>query len=180
MKDAPGMPATFNHLTGINLINIGQYSWEVFPPLHFAKALIDFYLSAIVFLAEMKEFPQKLSSSNCDIAREERHPAMGFSKTNSSRYVLLLSIYQSMPSASTTLNECRHTRWPITTGKFLQDITHYLDIGTHDAEVLLNCTVKYKRFCTWDSWIENILHSDPKYKILSISRLVDVPSLHSI
>ncbi|KAL2046481.1 hypothetical protein ABVK25_011836 [Lepraria finkii] len=66
----------------------------VFPPLRFAKGAIDFYMSRMVFPKEMKEFPQKLSSSGWDIARTKVHPTTGFSGTNDSRYILPLSISQ--------------------------------------------------------------------------------------
>jgi hypothetical protein len=67
---------------------------KIFPFLRCARSVIDFYLSAIVFPTEMKKFPQKLSSSGWDIAREKAHPTTGFSGTNDSRYVLPLSIKQ--------------------------------------------------------------------------------------
>jgi len=94
VQDAPRLPGLFKHVTGINLSNTGQCLRELFPPLRFARGIINFYLSAIVFPAEMKEFPHKLSSSGWDIAREKVHPTTGFSGTNDSRYVLPLSINQ--------------------------------------------------------------------------------------
>jgi hypothetical protein len=63
VRDAPGLPATFRYITGINLSNKGQCAREVFPRLRFVRGLINFYISSIVFLAEMKEFLYKISSS---------------------------------------------------------------------------------------------------------------------
>ena len=94
VQDAAQLPLAFRQLTGINLGNLQQCRREIFPPLRFAMRIINFYLSNIVFPAEMKEFPQKLSSSGWDIAREKRHPTTGFSGTNDSRYHLPLSISQ--------------------------------------------------------------------------------------
>jgi len=94
VKDAPELPVVFRQITGINLSNAGQCSRDVFPPLRFAKGIIDFYMSTIVFPAEMKEFTHKLSSSGWDLAREKNHYTTGFSGTNDSRYILPLSISQ--------------------------------------------------------------------------------------
>ncbi len=94
VKDAPELPFAFRQLTGINLSDPAQCSQMVFPPLRLAKGAIDFYMSRIVFPKEMKEFPQKLSSSGWDIARTKVHPTTGFSGTNDSRYALPLSISQ--------------------------------------------------------------------------------------
>lgn len=51
-------------------------------------------LSFRLFGSELREFPQKLSSSGWDIARTKTHPTTGFSGTNDSRYVLPLSVEQ--------------------------------------------------------------------------------------
>lgn len=94
VKDAAGLPREYQQLTGINLSDPAQCSRIVFPSLRLAKGAIDFYLSRIVFPREMKEFPQKLSSSGWDIARVKAQPTTGFSGTNDSRYILPLSISQ--------------------------------------------------------------------------------------
>lgn len=94
VQDAPKLPFRFHQLTGINLSDTTQFSQIVFPSLRVAKGAIDFYMSRLVFPREMKEFPQKLSSSGWDIAREKVHPTTGFSGTNDSRYILPLSISQ--------------------------------------------------------------------------------------
>ena len=88
------LPVAFRQLTGVNLGNLRQCQGEIFPPLRFTTRIINFYMSNIVFPPEMKEFPQKLSSSGWDIAREKHHPTTGFSGTNDSRYHLPLSIGQ--------------------------------------------------------------------------------------
>ena len=103
VQDAHEIPPSFRQLTGINLSDLSQCSRRVFPALRFAKSVIDFYLSQLVFPKEMKEFPEKLSSSGWDIARAKVHPITGFSGTNDSRYVLPLSISQcDLPSQSHT------------------------------------------------------------------------------
>ena len=94
VQDTVKLPLAFRQLTGVNLGNLRQCYREVFPPLRFTTRIINFYMSNIVFPAEMKEFPQKLSSSGWDIAKEKRHFTTGFSGTNDSRYLLPLSIGQ--------------------------------------------------------------------------------------
>ncbi|PGH26547.1 hypothetical protein AJ80_01861 [Polytolypa hystricis UAMH7299] len=94
IRSAPSLPAKFRHLSSVNIKDQDQCPRELFPPFRFVKGVIDFYLSHIVFPTEMREFPHKLSSSGWNIAREKAHPTTGFSGTNDSRYILLLSIQQ--------------------------------------------------------------------------------------
>ena len=65
---------------------------KVFPHLRFGKAVVDYYLSRIVFPKEMKEFPSKLSASGWDIGQVKAHPTTGFSGTNDSRNALPISV----------------------------------------------------------------------------------------
>ncbi|KAF3484464.1 uncharacterized protein GIQ15_03788 [Arthroderma uncinatum] len=103
VRDAPGLPLPYQQLRGVNLSDDDQCSRYIFPTLRFAKGVIDFYMSNIVFPKEMKEFPFKLSSSGWDIARKKTFPTTGFSGTNDSRYLLPLSICQN------DVEEQRHT-----------------------------------------------------------------------
>lgn len=50
------MALAFREISGVNLSNIGQCSLEVFPSLRFARSVINFYISKIFFLADMKKF----------------------------------------------------------------------------------------------------------------------------
>lgn len=88
------LPASFKHLSGVNLSNISQCRRQLFPSLKFSKGLIDFYTSHLVFPKEMKEFSHKLSSSGWEIGRDKGHPTTGFSGTNDSRYVLPIAVKQ--------------------------------------------------------------------------------------
>jgi hypothetical protein len=143
VRDASGMPARFKHLAGINLCNIKECSREIFPPLRFAKAIIDFYTSAIVFPAEMKEFPHKLSSSGWDIARQKAHPTTGFSGTNDSRYVLPLSISQRDLPAQRSTNALVLDCLLRPENSFV-DVSQHSETGALDAEVLLKMVVTLK------------------------------------
>ncbi|KAI9742144.1 MAG: hypothetical protein M1818_004044 [Claussenomyces sp. TS43310] len=136
VKDAPELALTFRQISGVNLSNIEQCYREIFPPLQFARGLINFYLSNVVFPAEMKEFPHKLSASGWDIAREKLHPTTGFSGTNDSRYILPLSIRQcDLPSQLATnaaVLDCL-----LRPENSVADICQASDAGILDAEVLL-------------------------------------------
>jgi hypothetical protein len=136
VQDSPGLPAAFREITSINLSNEGQCSKEVFPPLRFARGIINFYMSTIVFPAEMREFPHKLTLSGWDIARKKVHPTTGFSGTNDSRYILPLSIAQCdlPPQLSTNAKvlNCLLRR----ENSFL-DIRQISDTGVLDVEALL-------------------------------------------
>lgn len=89
------LPEAFRNLSGVNLRDRPQCTTELFPHLRRSKSVIDFYMSTLVFPKQMKEFPNKLSSSGWDIARSTHHPMTGFSGTNDSRYLLPLSVTQS-------------------------------------------------------------------------------------
>jgi hypothetical protein len=90
-------------LSGINLKDRVQCIERVFPSLRYAKNIIDYFLTHLVFPKEMSEFPHKLSASGWDIGQFKTHPASGFSGTNDSRMTLPLSV------AHLDLEEQKHT-----------------------------------------------------------------------
>jgi hypothetical protein len=87
------VPESLRHLSGINAESAEQLQdlQELFAC---NKAVIDFYLSRVVFPKEAKGFPRKLTCSGWDLAQEKRHPTTGFSGTNDNRYLLPSSIVQ--------------------------------------------------------------------------------------
>ncbi|KKY29699.1 hypothetical protein UCDDA912_g10372 [Diaporthe ampelina] len=93
VRDANDLPAAFKQLQGINLKDRPLCTSEVFPALRFAKSVIDFFLSHIVFPKQMKEFPHKLSASGWDIGKRKSRPVTGFSGTNDSRCVLPIDVH---------------------------------------------------------------------------------------
>lgn len=60
-------------------------------------AVINFYLSSIVFPKEAKQYPHKLASSAWDLAEAKAHVTTGFSGTNDNQYLLPTSIQQRDP-----------------------------------------------------------------------------------
>ena len=88
----PKLPQSFRHFSAINIKDRARCEGEVFPRLSYAKPVVDFYLSRIVFPKEMKQFPFKLSASGWDLAKLKPQPLTGFSGTNDSKGVLPLSV----------------------------------------------------------------------------------------
>lgn len=107
VRDADqSLPELFRHLSNVNLTDTQQCQLKVFPAIRFAKSVIDYYLTEVVFPAEMKEFPYKLSSSGWNLAKEKQKVITGFSGTNDSKAILPLSIQQrDLPSHLST-NAC--------------------------------------------------------------------------
>jgi len=85
------LPITLHGLPGLNLDDPVQRKEYIFPPLRHCKAVIDFFLSTIVFPKHMKEFPHKLSTSGWDLAQDRSsfgRLVTGFSGTNDNRFLL--------------------------------------------------------------------------------------------
>lgn len=95
VRDANGLPASFRQLQGINLKDRPLCTSVVFPSFRFAKSVVDFFLSHIVFPKQMKEFPHKLSASGWDIGKSKARPVTGFSGTNDSRCVLPTDVHHT-------------------------------------------------------------------------------------
>ncbi|KAG2337794.1 hypothetical protein BDR05DRAFT_740578 [Suillus weaverae] len=87
------VPESLRHLSGINTESTEQLRdlQELFAR---NKAVIDFYLSRVVFPKEAKGFPSKLTCSGWDLAQEKSHLTTGFSGTNDNRYLLPSSMVQ--------------------------------------------------------------------------------------
>ena len=58
-------------------------------------AVIDFYLSNVVFPKEAKQFPMRLAASSWDLAEKKGFVTTGFSGTNDNRYLLPTTIDQN-------------------------------------------------------------------------------------
>ncbi|KAG1816742.1 uncharacterized protein BJ212DRAFT_1576933 [Suillus subaureus] len=87
------VPESLRHLSGINTESAEQLR-DLQQLFEFNKAVIDFYLSRVVFPKEAKGFPSKLTCSGWDLAQEKRHLTTGFSGTNDNRYLLPSSMVQ--------------------------------------------------------------------------------------
>jgi hypothetical protein len=86
-----GLGETFRHARSTNLRDKDQCAKNVFPCFRHSKGAMDYFLSHFVFPKEMKEFPNKLSTSGWDLAN---HDLTGFSGTNDPQHVLPASVTQ--------------------------------------------------------------------------------------
>ncbi|KAG2133788.1 uncharacterized protein EDB93DRAFT_1232709 [Suillus bovinus] len=140
------VPESLCQLSGINTESAEQLL--VLQQLfEFNKAVIDFYLSRVVFPKEAKAFPSKLTCSGWDLAQEKRHITTGFSGTNDNRYLLPSSMvqhdldYQRSTNARVLAfllrpeNNCYR---PIPSGQKVQQFIDTLIAQTPEVRVLLD------------------------------------------
>jgi hypothetical protein len=91
-------------LSGVNTRDREQWERYVFPLFHCRQAVVNFFLSQVVFPKEAKEFPKKLATSGWDIAATKTRFTTGFSGTNDNRYLLPTSIVQDDPVKQLSTN----------------------------------------------------------------------------
>lgn len=91
-------------LSGVNTMDREQWERYVFPLFHRRQAVVNFFLSQVVFPKEAKEFPKKLATSGWDIAETKTRFTTGFSGTNDNRYLLPTSIIQDDPVKQLSTN----------------------------------------------------------------------------
>ncbi|KAG1735376.1 hypothetical protein EDB19DRAFT_1638507 [Suillus lakei] len=87
------VPESLRHIGGINTESAEQVR-DLQQLFELNKAVVDFYLSRVVFPKEAKGFPSKLTCSGWDLAQEKTHLTTGFSGTNDNRYLLPSSMVQ--------------------------------------------------------------------------------------
>ncbi|KAG5333650.1 hypothetical protein C0989_005176, partial [Termitomyces sp. Mn162] len=93
------IPPSFRDIQGINLDDEHQRKMVLGPLFRKNKAVIDFFLSNVVFPRYAKQFPKKLSTSSWDLAETKVQVTTGFSGTNDNRYLLPTSIQQNDSTA---------------------------------------------------------------------------------
>ena len=77
VRASPAVPESLRTLSGVNIESVEQWNKSLFPLFSHNRATINFYLSKVVFPAEAKEFPSKLSSSGSDLAEKKERPLTG-------------------------------------------------------------------------------------------------------
>ncbi|KAK8131570.1 hypothetical protein PG984_008008 [Apiospora sp. TS-2023a] len=103
VTSSPLLDPAFQQLSGVNRKDRPQCLNQVFPALRRTKAVVDYYLSKVVFPREFLEFPSKLSNSGWDLAKPRPQPVTGFSGTCDSKYVLPTGIsHLDLPSQINT------------------------------------------------------------------------------
>ncbi|KAI0066738.1 hypothetical protein BV25DRAFT_1972593 [Artomyces pyxidatus] len=96
-RGGDGIPQEFRQLSGINMKDHEQFTQVVTPLFSDNQAVMDFFLSNVVFPRDAKEFPHKLATSGWDLAKRKEQLTTGFSGTNDNRYLLPTSISQTDP-----------------------------------------------------------------------------------
>src|SRR6202789_3494345 len=91
------VPPFLKEIIGVNLEDEGQFHAYLVPMFSKNYAVINFYLSNVVFPREAKQFPKRLAASAWDLAEEKNHAVTGFSGTNDNRDLLPISIEQCDP-----------------------------------------------------------------------------------
>ena len=98
------IPLSFRQLIGVNTKDVQTFTRDVIPIFQHNQAIIDFFLSQVVFPKEAKEFPFKLGTSGWDLAKPKPNVTTGFSGTNDNSDLLPTSISQSDPVNQLRMN----------------------------------------------------------------------------
>ncbi|KAF9005289.1 hypothetical protein BDZ89DRAFT_1080195 [Hymenopellis radicata] len=85
-----------NEVGAINLNDAEQHA-RIVSLFRYCHAVIDFYLSDVVFPKAAKQFPDKLPTSAWDLGERKPHVTTGFSGTKDNEYLLPTSISQVDP-----------------------------------------------------------------------------------
>ncbi|KAH6614844.1 hypothetical protein C7974DRAFT_475294 [Boeremia exigua] len=97
------LPTAFRQLSGISIKDRVMCIEQIFPHMRWSRAVVNYYLTFLVFPKAMKEFPSKLSASGWDLGAVKTHPTTGFSGTNDTLHVLPLAVkHLDLPSQSHT------------------------------------------------------------------------------
>lgn len=96
--------ASFHQLIGVNTKDVQTFTHDVVPIFQHNQAIIDFFLSQVVFPKEAKEFLFKLGTSGWDLAKHKPNFTTGFSGTKDNSDLLPTSIHQSDPANQLRMN----------------------------------------------------------------------------
>lgn len=99
------IPGDLRKLNRINIKDREQFQDRITPIFSCNLAVINFFLSSVVFPEAVKQFPHKLCASAWDIAECKPHITTGFSGTNDNRYLLPTSISSAEPLENITKSE---------------------------------------------------------------------------
>ncbi|KAL0060620.1 hypothetical protein AAF712_012563, partial [Marasmius tenuissimus] len=88
------LPTELRSIRGVNLKDPSQTDDQLYIHFRYNHAMVDFYLSTLVFPRAAKEFPHKLTTTGWDLAREKDHVTTGFSGTNDNQLLLPTSMQQ--------------------------------------------------------------------------------------
>jgi hypothetical protein len=97
VESGQDLPAQLRQLNGVNIEDETQANELIAPLFSRNKAVVDFYLSQVVFPQAARQFPSKLPTSAWDLVECKTNITTGFSGTNDNRYLLPTSITQEDP-----------------------------------------------------------------------------------
>ena len=83
IKDCGSLPDSLRQFSSINLRSSEQWDKVTFPLFTRNQAVIDFYLSQVVFRKEAMEFPWKLTASSWDLTEKREKVVTGESACSS-------------------------------------------------------------------------------------------------
>ncbi|EDU40144.1 conserved hypothetical protein [Pyrenophora tritici-repentis Pt-1C-BFP] len=66
------LPEAFGNLSVISIHDRQQYITQLFPGLWYSRKVVDYFLSYLVFLKQLKQFTKKLSASGWDLAMRNK------------------------------------------------------------------------------------------------------------
>ncbi|KAH7910980.1 hypothetical protein BJ138DRAFT_1101401 [Hygrophoropsis aurantiaca] len=147
---SPGsIPEDLLHPRGINLESSQQREKYLIPIFKHNQAVINFFLSQVVFPKEAKEFPLKLVCSGWDLAERKSHVTTGFSGTNDNRYLIPLSITQHDPEHQLSTNA------RVLSYLLQPENQHYLCVANYNGERL-----------TVDQFLQVLVAQTPDIQVL--------------
>ncbi|KAG9090216.1 hypothetical protein FRC06_001164, partial [Ceratobasidium sp. 370] len=142
-------PTNLRQLSGVNLKDHEQFLGELVPAFSRNSAVVNFFLTAVVFPRQAKQFPHKLSTSGWDLAEVKTHVTTGFSGTNDNRYLLPTSIAQSDPVKQSSTNAL------VLTYLLRPENDHYLCIRAANDD---SCSAK--------EFLNLLVKQDPEIRVL--------------
>ncbi|QRW06903.1 kinase-like protein [Ceratobasidium sp. AG-Ba] len=142
-------PASLRLLKGVNLKDHEQFTNQIVPTFSYNAAVVNFFLSWVVFPKEAKQFPHKLSTSGWDLAEVKANATTGFSGTNDNRYLLPTSITQSDPVKQSSTNAL------VLTYLLQPENNHYLCIRGASGET-----------CSATEFMDMLVKQTPEIRVL--------------
>ena len=130
------VPDFLQSLSDINLQSPEQWKKYLFPLFKRSQGAINLYLSRVVFPAELKEYPSKLSESSWDLAEERERPITG----ECTRDPLALLLIEHQDSrAPPTVDICYPCRFPTVTSAISKEPTQVCLIVFSDRRTISTC-----------------------------------------
>ena len=159
VKRGENIPQSLRQLIGVNTKDVQAFT-DIINIFQHNQAVIDFFLSQVVFPKEAKEFPSALNTSGWDLAEHKANFTTGFSGTNDNSDLLPTSITQRDPVNQLQTNaqvlgyllRPENSRYICTNGANGQlcSVKEFLDLLVRERQevrVLLDVGAQVSSFC---------------------------------